>query len=779
MYGNDSGMLNNDNNNTNPNPNTNTYGTYNQDMSNNMTSNGNPNNQNNNMYNDYNNNNNQNYNNGNGNYNNYNSYNEEQPNYNQGTYNDNLSFGGFDDNRTGSKKKFNKWLLLIPIIIVFILLIIILLLVSSANKYTVNTKNITFIIGESEPIKVTAKEKVKNKLTYSSENAKVASVDDSGNVTGVGVGTTNIWVGINGKKSKKVSVLVNTNKTELIFKEESITLEKDGTHQLVIKNVLSDDVFTWSSNNELIATVDETGLVTGVHAGTTKIVVTESDGRKSSATVTVTSDEVLVDTIVLTDQTIGIGETRQLQPMISPANALKILTWKSNKESIVSVDNTGKITGLSEGRAIITATTHDGKSAKATIIVDPKAASSVKINGCVKSLKVGDRISLTAIVAPATANQSVKWSSSNSNILSVSGTSVTAKGKGTATITATTNDGKTATCTISVGSMAVNSLKMNTVQLTLKQGSTRTLSVAFNPTSAKDFYTVKWSSSNNNVARVDQNGVVTAVGPGDARITASAGGKKATAAVTVERTSASSLNITNCPSSILVNQSYTLKARSDYSSARIKWSSNNTSIATVSSSGVVKGVRTGTVVITAETDNGLETTCTIQVTDGLSLSGCPSGNITAGNSVTLTANSLSGSTVIWSSSNQSVATVAGGKVTTKAVGTTTITATAGGKSTTCTIKVVKPSITKINAISAQTLTVGQTKAITITTNLTATQMTTFYTKNDLTFTYANKGYVTATSTASNKFNLKGVKKGSTTVYAKIGGKSYGFKVTVK
>ena len=530
--------------------------------------------------------------------------------YDQGY--ENVSFGGFDDARTGSKKKINKWIIIIPILFLLFLIILIIILVSSANKYVVKTNTINIIIGEAKTIEISASQKVKNKLTYSSDNESIATVDGNGNVTGVAVGATKVWVGINGKKSKSVGVVVTTNKTELIFKESEITVVKDSTHQLIINNVLSDDQFTWQSGNENVATVDQTGLVTGVHGGSTTITVTESDGRKSTAKVTVTSDEILLTDISLSEQTIGIGETYQLKPVYTPGDGLKILKWESSREAVATVDQTGKVTGLKDGSTVITVTAHNGVSGKARITVDSTAVSSLKINGCVKSLRVGDRVDLSATIAPSTAKARASWSTSNNNVLSVgSNGSVTARGKGTAVVTVTAGN-KTASCKISVGAMAISSISTGT-SLSMKQGETKAIRATIYPSAAAQYYTINWSSNNKSVATVDQNGVVTAINPGSAKITASAGGKSSSTTVTVVRTSASTLRIVNCPTSLaLGGGNYQLRAESDYSSAKISWYASNNNV-TVSSSGVVTPKANGSVTVTATTNNGVRATCTFTV----------------------------------------------------------------------------------------------------------------------------------------------------------------------
>ena len=125
----------------------------------------------------------------------------------------------------------------------------------------------------------------------------------------------------------------------------------------------------------------------------------------------------------------------------------------------------------------------------------------------------------------------------------------------------------------------------------------------------------------------DENGVVTGVGAGKATITASAGGKKATSAVTVKgsggNTEITSVNITNCPTSLLANQKYTLRATTTPANGKITWYTSNNNVATVSN-GVVTPKGTGAVRISA-VSGGKEAICQIIITDGISLNGCPTG----------------------------------------------------------------------------------------------------------------------------------------------------------
>ncbi len=156
------------------------------------------------------------------------------------------------------------------------------------------------------------------------------------------------------------------------------------------------------------------------------------------------------------------------------------------------------------------------------------------------NLNVGVGATLTPTITPSNAtNQNVTWESSDTKVVTVDNGLVTAVAEGTATITVTTADGgKTATCEVTVTQPAktpVTSVTLDKTSLTLDVGGSDTLAVTVKPDNATN-KAVTWSSSNENVATVDQNGNVKAVGAGTAIITAAASdgsGKTATCTVTV------------------------------------------------------------------------------------------------------------------------------------------------------------------------------------------------------------------------------------------------------
>lgn len=628
-------------------------------------------------------------------------------NNNNNNYYGNEEFDVFG-NSEPEKRSFNKKLLLIPVALVVIVIIIILLMTSSNNKYTVKTKTISMKVKETEAIKIEAKDKVKKKITCSSKDSSIASVNSNCVVTGESVGNTIIYVGVNGKKTNKVTVRVDTNKEELALKEDNITVKKDETQKLELTTVLEEDVFTWTSNNEDVATVDENGVVTGVHGGTATIVVRESDGRSVSARVTVESDEILIENITIPDKVIAISEKVTLKPTVIPEKALKILKWESSKETVATVDENGVVTGIGEGEATITVTTHNNKKATAKITVDGSLPSSIKITNCTGGISIGTPLDLGTELEPSDAKSTITWSSSNNSIATVSGGKVNAKNTGKVTITATTKNGKKATCKLTASAMGVNAISVSPSSVSLDQGATRKISVTFNPSNAKNYYKVSWSTANSKIATVNSSGEVKGVNPGTTTITAKAGGRSAKVTVTVNASSVTSVKMSGCVKTAEVNQTMSLSATASPSSAKNK-------------------------------------------------------------------------TITWKTSDSKVATVSGGKVSFKDVGTVTITAsTANGKKATCKVTVKIPSITKLTASSSNVkVKKGSSTTIRITTNLNLTQFKRYY--GHLNYKVANTGYIKVNSKTSDnplEIQITGLVAGSTTLTLGVGNKTVKITVTV-
>ena len=173
---------------------------------------------------------------------------------------------------------------------------------------------------------------------------------------------------------------------------------------------------------------------------------------------------------------------------------------------------------------------------------------------------------------------------------------------------------------------------------TMEVGDKKTLTATVWPASTGTG-TLSWTSSNSSVATVDGNGKVTAVGVGSANITASYGGSvSATCVVSVMGVSLNKTSLTMKPGT-----TETLVATSPAMDPVASWTSSDTSVATVSSTGVVTAVADGTTTITVTTEAGYKATCTVTVRNKTHKTGTASfsySNFSAGNNVSATVNNI-------------------------------------------------------------------------------------------------------------------------------------------
>ena len=456
----------------------------------------------------------------------------------------------------------------------------------------------------------------------------------------------------------------------------------------------TDKEVIWASSRQSVAIIDKSGLVTAIAEGTSNITAT-AGGKTGTSLVIVSKRVVEVSSIELNKTALSLveGEEFTLEATVKPDDATdKTVSWSSSAPEIASVD-AGKVTAIAEGETTITATAGE-KSATCKVVVSKKviAVESIELNKTELPLKEGESEKLFAVIKPDDAtDKSVAWSSSNTNVATVDQSGkVTAVKEGSASITAKAGD-KQATCSVTVKKkvIAVTSVTLNKTELSLNEGQSETLTATVKPDDATD-KSVAWSSSNTNVATVDQSGKVTAKAKGTATIKAEAqdgSGKSTTCPVTVKRL-VSSIRLNKTSISIYNGKTETLTATvipSEASNTAVTWASSNTSVATVSSSGVVTGKSRGTatITVTADDGSGVQATCEVEVKQYVT-------NITldktflslaideeATLSVTVLPDNANNRSVTWSSSNNSIASVDNsGKVTAKATGKVKINVTA-------------------------------------------------------------------------------------------------------
>ena len=341
---------------------------------------------------------------------------------------------------------------------------------------------------------------------------------------------------------------VRLNKTSLSFTGTGSSQTLTAT---VSPSNATNKTLTWSSSNTSVATVSN-GVVKAVGFGTATITAKSNNGKTASCSVTVnpiqpTGIKATPETSTLYD----LNGTVKLSANVMPSNATnKAVTWSSRNTSVATVSSDGTVKAVGYGTTVITAKTVNGLTSNCTVTVNPIAVTGVSLNKTSLSFTgTGSSQTLTATVSPSNAtNKTLTWSSSNTSVATVSNGVVKAVGFGTATITAKSNNGKTASCSVTVNPIQPTGIKATPETSTL-YGLNGTVKLSANvmPSNATN-KAVTWSSRNTSVATVSSDGTVKAVGYGTAVITATTvNGLTSNCTINVKKEEVTSLTIATKP----------------------------------------------------------------------------------------------------------------------------------------------------------------------------------------------------------------------------------------
>lgn len=384
---------------------------------------------------------------------------------------------------------------------------------------------------------------------------------------------------------------------------------------------------------------------------------------------------------------LGVGYNTTLKVVDTGGSSGTTVVWTSSDSSVATVNN-GVVTGVKPGEAIITAKIGAEQAiCKVVVINNFVPITGIRFSNSNETILVGSTQKLSVIVTPSNAsNQSLSYTSSNSNVATVdSEGNVKGITVGEAYITVSAA-GYQAVANIKV----INTISLNSISISknlqLKEQSSSTLNVTFNPSNATN-KKVTWKSSNPNVATVDSSGNVKAIAPGTATITviSSDGGKVATCNVEVialsKKLTGISLNKTELTMELDAEETLTVNFNPEYAENKnIKWSSSNTKIAKVSN-GKITPVKPGKVEIKAVSEDGnYEAVCQVTVLsppiESIKFAQTKQ-SVALGSTITLKTVSTPTDTAInnpiWTSSDETVATVKDGVLTALKLGTTIIT----------------------------------------------------------------------------------------------------------
>lgn len=576
---------------------------------------------------------------------------------------------------------------------------------------------------------------------------------------------------------------------------------------------LTDRVVAWSSSNTSIATVNSTGLVTAVAAGTATISAT-SEGRVTAATITVTNVPVQTVEIVLPQTTtpltalsLGNGRSQQMNAILKDASGTvltgRTVTWSSSATSVATVSASGNVSAVAaSGSSTITATS-EGQSASFTLTIGnpvssvtiPASATLSTVQSTTSSGTVRD------VSAVGLTNRAVTVMSTNPAIVSVSpATQVTVTGGtftytfrgvsvGTASIIATSEtlaDTTVVTVTNPVVAQITFEEYLSFTNATIGSGRTyQAIAVARDASNnIIPGQAIAWSSSLPSAVTVNGSGLVTGVSTGSATITASTNSGSITASrtfTTGNPVATISLGSTSVSGVVNLVTNVNVIPRDAASSALggrpFRVISADTSIATAVVTGTnnvqITNRAIGSTTVTVSSE-GINAVINVTVTPPPVASVTITGGTTLNRSSTLqltattrdaSNNVLTGRTVTWTSSNTAAATVSSstGLVTGVAAGSTLITATSEGVSGTATISVTTDVSSVDVAPASFSLAVGATQTMTATPrNASGTALT----GRTVTWSSLNPGVASVNSTTG---VVTGVSIGSTTIRANVDG----------
>src|SRR5436853_48991 len=396
---------------------------------------------------------------------------------------------------------------------------------------------------------------------------------------------------------------------------------------------LSGRAVTWASNNTAVAMVNGSGLVTAVATGAATITAT-SEGQSGTAVVTVSNVPVASVTVTPASASVPQGATVQLTATPRDANGTaltgRVVTWGSNNTAVATVSGSGLVSGAGAGSATITATS-EGQSGTAAITVTAPTGQ----------LAIGDSVQATTStwvrnIAQPPADPATGTPPSVIGTQSAGARGVVDSGP----VLNTTPGGDGAiryhvlfaaapsgwvvqdylvkiVPTVPVASVTVSPASVSVLQGQTVQLTATPRDASGNPLTGR---VITWQSSNSAIASVNGSGLVSGVAAGGpVTITATSEGQSGTASITVSGVPVASVTVSPASASVPAGQTVQLSATLRDANGNIltgrsvTWASNNTSVATVTGTGLVTGKVAGSATVTA-TSEGQSGTAAITVT---------------------------------------------------------------------------------------------------------------------------------------------------------------------
>lgn len=409
------------------------------------------------------------------------------------------------------------------------------------NRITFPTSAVGIEVGESRQLTPTVyPADAEYTLTWSINDRSVATVSQDGLLVGKSKGAADLTVKADNGVYAMLRVVVSEPSASSVSVSPSKLELTEGDTRCLNATVYpssATQTVTWTTSNSSVATVSSSGKVTAIAEGNCTITAKTSNNRSATATVKVLPKIVAPTSISLSQESVEIedGANVRLSATVLPANATTAVRWSTSDKSIATVQD-GLVTGVCAGKCTVTATTDNGLTASASIVVRAKEIlpQSIELSSSSIQMEVGDKATLSSHVMPENATAALTWKSTNQTVATVENGEVMAIGEGTCEIMVSTLNGLTTSCTVTVTRPGVlpESITISTGSVKLITGETAVLTATVYPLDAE--YELTWESSDESVATVT-DGTVEAVSEGSCFVTVmTQNGLSATCQVSVE-----------------------------------------------------------------------------------------------------------------------------------------------------------------------------------------------------------------------------------------------------
>ncbi|MGE3525935.1 MAG: Ig-like domain-containing protein, partial [Gemmatimonadales bacterium] len=387
-------------------------------------------------------------------------------------------------------------------------------------------------------------------------------------------------------------------------------------------STLSGRQVTWTSSDPSRATVSPDGVVTALAPGEVIVTLT-CEGKQASAVLKLEPAPIVAVTVTPAAGSLEAGETLQLAALLKDAQGRTDLDrpvkWISLTPAVATVSASGLVTAVAPGTVRIEAGCED-RSGRAELEVTPARVAVLSVDPAAVSLVAGEKTTLKAVPKDARGqalrDRSVSWVSADPKVATVTDKgAVAGTDRGTTQITAEC-EGIRVQVPVEVGAVPVARVVLRDAPRTLETGQTSQLSAAAQDGKGRPLEgrEIRWRSSDEALARIAQDGYLTAVAPGEVTITAESEGKSGSATIKLTAPAVGSVVLSRPSLELDEGDSATLQLEvrdtrgAMLTDRTVAWASSRASVATVSGNGTVQAVAEGSTIVSATVEGKKATT---------------------------------------------------------------------------------------------------------------------------------------------------------------------------